>query len=267
MRFLTTRRRHRAARPLLLMVALMLTGLLYATVAPVQRSVADGSTSAQIAQGAGLFGQSCASCHGLNGEGTAAGPTLIGVGPAAVDFMVGTGRMPAATNGVQANPKQNTFTAEEIAAMAAYVASLSSGGVAIPTAGQYDTTGLSAEEIARGGELFRTNCSACHNFQGSGGALPNGLAAPSLLETSPNHIWEAMRIGPGQMPRFSSSTIPDEDVRAMIAYLESLHQQPSGGYAFGGTGPVAEGFGAWLFGIGTLVLFATWIAVRGARAR
>lgn len=266
MRFLTTRRRHRAARPLLLMVALMLTGLLYATVAPVQRSVADGSTSAQIAQGAGLFGQSCASCHGLNGEGTAAGPTLIGVGPAAVDFMVGTGRMPAATNGVQANPKQNTFTAEEIAAMAAYVASLSSGGVAIPTAGQYDTTGLSAEEIARGGELFRTNCSACHNFQGSGGALPNGKVAPSLEGVEPIEIWEAMRTGPGEMPVFAAGAIPDADARAMIAYLEEVHAQPSGGLTLGGLGPVSEGFWGWVVGIGGLVVFAVWIATRGARA-
>ena len=59
----------------------------------------------------------------------------------------------------------------EISAIASYVASLGQGP-AVPEQGKYSTAGLSEEEIARGGELFRTNCSACHNIEGRGGALP-----------------------------------------------------------------------------------------------
>ncbi len=48
---------------------------------------------------------------------------------------------------------------------------------------QYDPAGLTEEQIAKGGELFRTNCSACHNFAGKGGALSNGVYAPPLTGT------------------------------------------------------------------------------------
>ena len=127
--------------------------------------------------------------------------------------------------------------------------------------------GSRPEELAKGGELFRTNCSACHNFEGAGGALPNGKYAPSLVGVSGQRIWEAMRTGPQQMPVFSSGALPDEDVRAIVGYLDTLHAQPSSGIAFGGLGPVAEGLFAWIIGIGGLCLIAVWIAAKGARAR
>ena len=268
MRFLTSRRRHRAAKPLLLVLALFVLGSLYAAVAPATTSAADDTTlDQQVAMGKGLFAQSCASCHGLNGEGLAAQniPSLVGVGAAAVDFQVRTGRMPMANPLIQAPRKENTYTEAEIAALAAYVASLGTGP-AVPEEWQYSPVGLSEEDIARGGELFRTNCSACHNFQGSGGALPNGKAAPSLIGVAPIEIWEAMRTGPGQMPVFAPGAIPDSDAKAMVGYLEEVHAQPSAGLTLGGLGPVSEGFWGWVVGIGGLVLFAVWIATKGARA-
>ena len=149
--------------------------------------------------------------------------------------------------------------------MAAFVASLGEGP-AIPAENQYNPTGLSAEAVARGGDLFRTNCSACHNFRGSGGALPNGWVAPSLEKSTPIQIWEAMRTGPGQMPVFAAGAIPDDDVKAMIAYLQQVNQTSSAGVTLGGLGPVSEGFWGWVVGIGSLVLVAIWVATRGARA-
>ena len=79
--------------------------------------------------------------------------------------------------------------------------------------------------------------------------------------------WEALRTGPQQMPVFSSGAIPDDDVRAIVGYLETLHAQPSSGLTFGALGPVAEGLFAWIIGIGALCLMAVWIAAKGARAR
>ncbi|MFT4108822.1 c-type cytochrome [Propionicimonas sp.] len=261
-------RRHKAARPVLLLLSLVLVGAVYAALAPATNSAAEGATDAQlIAKGKDLFAVNCASCHGLNGEGLAqqGAPALTNVGSAAVDFQVRTGRMPAADTGVQAPPKENTFTDDEIAAMAAYVASLGTGP-ATPEEDQYSPSGLTAEDVARGGELFRTNCSACHNFKGAGGALPNGVVAPSLQDADAKTIWEAMRTGPGQMPVFASGAIPDEDVQKVVAYVEQVNQTPSSGLTLGGLGPVSEGFWAWVAGIGSLVLFAVWIATRGARA-
>ena len=265
MRSLTSKRHHKAARLLLVAAALLLTGGLYALVAP-SASVAAPNTEQTVARGQQLFAVSCASCHGLNGEGVASegAPSLVGVGAAAVDFQMRTGRMPMANPLAQAPNKPNTFTAEEIGSIALYVASLGDGP-AIPDPKQYDPSGLSPEAIAAGGELFRTNCSACHNFQGSGGALPNGRVAPPLLDAKPVDIHEAMRTGPGEMPVFADGAVADDDVRAMIAYLEQVHAEPSAGLTLGGLGPVAEGFWAWVVGIGGLMLFAMWITKKAAR--
>lgn len=261
----TPLRRRRGTRALMMAIALGMLGVLYAGFAPATQSVADNA--AQLSQGKALFATNCASCHGLGGEGLAVEgiPALTNVGAAAVEFQVSTGRMPAANAQGQAPAKPNTFTADEIAAMAAFVASLGDGP-AIPDEDQYTPGGLTAEQVAQGGELFRTNCSACHNFKGAGGALPNGVTAPSLQETSALHVWEALRTGPGQMPVFASGAIPDADVKKIVAYLEQVNAQPSGGFNLGGIGPVSEGLWAWIAGIGVLVLFAIWITTKGARS-
>jgi len=255
----------------MLVFALFAVGGLYSVVAPASQVSADTGTSQQIAEGKALFAVGCGSCHGLNGEGQVTdiiqGPPLIGVGAAAVEFQVSTGRMPMAKPAAQAPAKPNRYSPEEVAALAAYVASLGPGP-AIPDAKEFDTAGVSEEDIARGGELFRTNCSACHNFAGAGGALPGGKYAPSLYGVSNLHLYEAMLTGPQQMPVFSDEVVTPEDKRAIIAYLNDLHESPNqGGLALGGLGPVSEGLWAWILGLGTLIGFAIWIAAKGVKAR
>jgi ubiquinol-cytochrome c reductase cytochrome c subunit len=270
-RHLSARRRHPAAKGVLLVFALFLMGALYALLAPSPKVAADDGNSQQVEEGRALFSVSCASCHGLNGEGqttgTIQGPPLVGVGAAAVDFQVGTGRMPMSRPEAQAPDKKNLYTPEEVAALAAFVATLGPGP-AIPSPEQYDPSGLSEEELARGGELFRTNCSACHNFEGAGGALPGGKYAPSLKGVSNKHMYEAMLTGPQQMPVFSDEVMRPEDKRAIIGYLNHLHERPAdGGLALGGIGPVSEGLWAWIVGLGSLMFFALWIAAKGAKAK
>lgn len=266
MRFLSSRRRHRAARPLMLAFALLLMGSLFAALSPATKGMAETGTSSQVAEGKALFQVTCSSCHGLNGEGTSQGPSLVGVGAAAVDFQMTTGRMPMAKPGAQAPRKVNTYTAQEISNLAIYVASLGPGP-AIPPSSAYDYSNLTAEEIAIGGELFRSNCSACHNASGKGGALPEGKYAPSLSGVEPLHIYEAIRTGPQQMPVFSAGAIPDKDVAAIIGYLKQLDEQPTAGLTLGSLGPVTEGLFGWIIGIGGLSLLAVWITSRGARAK
>lgn len=188
------------------------------------------------------------------------------MGAAAVDFQVGTGRMPATQPGAQIPAKPPVYTDEEIAALAAYVASLGPGP-AIPPEEYYDVSNATQEEVTRGGELFRTNCTACHNFAGSGGALPNGKYAPSLMETSPKNLYQAMLTGPQQMPVFSDAVLLPEDKRAIIAYVVSLQQQHNpGGFGLGRLGPVSEGLWGWLVGIGALIAVAVWIGAKVPRA-
>ena len=271
MRFLSSRRRHPAAKALLLVLGLFVMGALYSVLAPAGQVSADTGSSQQVAQGKALFAVGCSSCHGLNGEGQQSGeiqgPSLVGVGAAAVEFQVATGRMPLARPEEQAPVKPNRYSPEEVAALEAYVATLGPGPD-VPAPEAYDPAGVSEEDIARGGELFRTNCSACHNFEGAGGALPGGKYAPSLIGIDNKRLYEAMLTGPQQMPVFSDEVLRPEDKRAIIGYLNQLHERPiDGGLALGGLGPVSEGLWAWILGLGTLVFFAMWITAKGAKAK
>jgi len=228
----------------------------------------------EIGTGQQIFTKNCSSCHGLNAQGvnvngTAVGPNIQNAGAAAVSFQMSSGRMPMAGQQQQSRRNTNTFSADEIKAVAEYVGAFGKGP-ALPNSSQYDPTGLTAEQIAKGGELFRTNCSACHNYAGKGGALSNGNYAPPLTGTGVTNaeIWEAVRTGPQNMPVFSPTQLSDQDVKTIIAYLSEVNSSSdSGGYSLGGVGPVTEGAAAWIIGIGGLVGFALWIASRGARAR
>jgi ubiquinol-cytochrome c reductase cytochrome c subunit len=118
----------------------------------------------------------------------------------------------------------------------------------------------------RGGQFFRTNCTACHNFAAAGGALPGGKYAPSLADVEPVHIYEALITGPQQMPVFSDEVLTPEEKRQVIAYVQSITTQPGyGGSKLGSLGPVAEGLVGWVVGIGVLTAFAVWIAAHTAR--
>jgi ubiquinol-cytochrome c reductase cytochrome c subunit len=271
---LSRHRRGPVAGLLVVLLGLLLTGGLYAAFSPA--SAKDDNSAAQIKQGHQLFLVGCSFCHGTNGQGVKTldgnqlGPSLVGVGAAAVDFQVGTGRMPVAQPGPQVPQKEVTYTPDEIAALAAYVASLGPGP-AIPNMSDYSLDGLSEEArqeaISRGGEIFLTNCTACHNFEGSGGAMPKGGYAPKIRGVEPKYIVEAMLTGPQAMDTFSNGNLSVEEKRDIIAYLQSLEDNPGyGGFGMGGIGPVSEGLFAWVVGIGSLVGVAIWIAAHTARS-
>ena len=272
MKFLSSRRRHPVAGLLVVLVGLIAVGVGYSAFRPAVADETSKTDTELIAEGRQVFVVGCSSCHGLNAEGvvtksgTNNGPPLIGVGAAAVDFQVGTGRMPMQRPDTQAPEKQPAYNEEETAALAAYIASLGPGP-AIPAEEYYDTSEATVEEIVRGGAYFRTNCTACHNYAGSGGALRDGRYAPSLLDVDSKYIYEAMLTGPQQMPIFSDAVLSPEEKREVIAYINVLKAEPAyGGSDLGSLGPVGEGLWGWLLGIGSLVLAAVWIANNGARA-
>jgi ubiquinol-cytochrome c reductase cytochrome c subunit len=264
------RRRRPAAGYAVVLLGLVMIGLGYAaiTAGGAASAATPGSPSpGTIAEGRSLFQTSCATCHGMDAQGTAQAPSLIGAGAAAVDFQVSTGRMPMQQAGAQVIKKRNVYSQTEIRQMGAYIASLGPGP-AIPTKDQYDPSGLSTDEISRGGEFFRTNCTACHNFAGRGGAMPQGKFAPNLTKTSPKHIFEAMLTGPQQMPVFSDQVLTPQDKKEIIGYIKQLNSQTEyGGFSLGSLGPVSEGMFAWLVGIGGLIIVAIWIAAHTAKSK
>ncbi len=209
-----------------------------------------------VARGAQLFGTHCALCHGEGGrgvfrDGPQAGPSLIGVGAASVDFMLRTGRMPtdSALRRLERGPAR--FEDRDRRALVAFVESLAPGeGPDIP-----DVDGWEDADLSRGLELFTANCAACHGPTAQGIAVGQRDVSSPLDVASPLEIAQAVRSGPGVMPRFLDDTLDQDELLAVTAWVVDLRDRDSpGGWSFGRSGPVAEGFLAFVVGMGLLAI-------------
>lgn len=207
-----------------------------------------------VRRGDELFQTNCAMCHGSNGtgldqEGPAGGPSLIGVGPASVDFMLRTGRMPMDDQHEPLRRGEPQFDETDRAALTAYVTSLAPGeGPEIP-----EISGWESADLSAGLELFTTNCAACHGPTAAGVAVGQQDVSSNLEVASPIEIAEAIRTGPGVMPVFGDDVLGQEELEAVTAWVMELRDRESpGGVSVGRSGPVWEGFIAWLVGLGLL---------------
>lgn len=257
------RRRRTAMKLVLLMAALFAVGGLYSSLAPTSRAEEPVATG-KVASGEKLFQANCSTCHGIGAAGSEAGPSLIGVGAASVDFQVGTGRMPLQATQPQAPQKQNLYTEQEIADLAAYVASLGAGP-GIPSEELTSPNLTDQKVLAEGAELFRVNCAMCHNVVGAGGALTRGKYAPPLRNVTPTHIYEAMQTGPQSMPVFNDTNITPEEKKAVISYLRYVSTEPSpGGITLGSLGPVSEGLFVWVGMLAIIVACTVWLGAKSS---
>lgn len=248
--------RHRALVALPVVVAAVMTPLL------LRPAAGQEDDDALLAEGRELFETGCSSCHGPDGEGVDApddgvrGPSLAQAGEAAAYYYLSTGRMPLANSEEAPIRKEPAYDADEIAALVAYVGTLGDG----PAVPVVDTAGA---DLAAGGEVYREICQACHSASGSGGALSYGRAAPELSHATPTQVGAAVRVGPGQMPVFGPDIISDEELNDLAAYVEYLRSpEDPGGLPIGRTGPIPEGFVAWLIGMPALLALVAWIGTR-----
>jgi ubiquinol-cytochrome c reductase cytochrome c subunit len=213
--------------------------------------------------GARLYATHCAYCHGnqLEGSGRTPGgapgvPPLIGVGAADVDFQLTTGRMPLEVPGTQPVAGPPSFPREQIDALVGYITAHGGAGTPIPRVNP-------GGDLVRGRVLFEENCQQCHGATGEGAVAGFGWLAPALRETAPLQVAEAIRVGPGIMPRFDAARLPQRDLDALVRYVETLHQPDDrGGWGIGGFGPVGEGLVAWLLGLGVVLLLMQRIGER-----
>lgn len=261
MKRLSRYRRHRFAGPVLLVFALFLIGTTFTVSSASTRTSTNAfARTTAIEEGNRIFLRGCASCHGINAEGGKIAPSLVGVGAAAVDFQVATGRMPLADMSAQARRKKPAYTPDQIAALAAYVSSLAPGP-AIPNqvVANFERDG----NTAQGGDLFRNNCAMCHNFAGQGGALTSGKFAPSLMNSTPLEMYEAMITGPASMPVFGDKIITPAEKLSIIKWIKAAQNEPNlGGASLGRVGPVTEGLFIWIVGLGLLIGIAVWLATK-----
>ena len=190
----------------------------------------------------------CATCHASNFTGTANGPPLRGVGMASVDFELVTGRMPAAVPWLEVAHRGQQLSSGDIRAIEAYLAP-AAGDPQIPTV-------VAGGNREHGRRLYELNCEHCHGVQGNGGAIGGLDWVPSLHRASITQVAEAIRVGPGQMPRFGEHQIPQDDLNDVSTYVFELdtNAQPANVPPFRSSGPVPEGAIGWL-GIVLLLIF------------
>jgi ubiquinol-cytochrome c reductase cytochrome c subunit len=200
-------------------------------------------------QGQALYQIHCSSCHGMSLQGSPIAPSLREVSIDAVQFYLTTGRMPALVPSEQNQHRTPIFSPGQIDSIVAFVMSHSRGSTILP---YVDNQG----NLARGRALFMANCSACHGATAQGGSVGYGWIAPSLDRATVTQVAQAIRVGPGVMPRFDEATLTDRDVNDIVRYVNVLQTDvPNpGGFALGGLGPFAEGLVAWVLGLGSLVV-------------
>lgn len=252
-----------ALRRALVALPLLVTAVATPMAARAGQPGEDGGPRDQlVAEGRELYLTGCSSCHGPTGQGVVAddgsvrGPSLESAGEAAAFYYLSTGRMPLANSEEQPRRKDPAYSDEEIEALVAYVGTLGDG----PPVPEVDPA---AGDLAVGGELFRANCQACHSASGSGGALSYGRAAPRLAPATPTEIASAVRVGPGEMPVFGDDVVPEDQLDSLVRYVEYLDDPADpGGLPIGRTGPIAEGFVAWLVGMVALLGLVAWIGTR-----
>lgn len=247
-------RRRPPARLLALLVALaaaaVIATVLVSSGAAVPPAAATGSTAAPVSA-AGSLGQQvflrdCAWCHGTSGSGSPRGPSLRDVGEASADFYLRTGRMPLSSPTEKAKAGPPSYSSATISALVAYVGRFGRG-TPIPK--------LAPGDPANGETLFLQNCAPCHSSSGTGAIVTDGNLAPQLYATHSQQVAEAVRVGPGMMPRFGTGQLDRTDVDDIVSYVDQLGSpQVKGGWSLDQYGPILEGTFLWLVPLPLLVL-------------
>jgi ubiquinol-cytochrome c reductase cytochrome c subunit len=250
------------------MKALALGFVAFALFAPPQGPpivpTLNDARKSQLQLGEELFAGNCVRCHGIGGRGQATGapellaPPVTEAGERSADFYLRTGYMPLADARDQPVRSRPRFAERELRALIAYVGSLGSGPP-VP-APHYQGT-----SVADGRELFTEHCAGCHQVVAEGGIM-TGAKAPPLDRATPVQIAEAVRIGPYAMPPFTESAISDEELDAIIAYVQyAKDPRDEGGWGINHLGPFPEGMVTWF--IAVVVLLAACLSIGKRRSQ
>ena len=209
-----------------------------------------------------LYRVYCSSCHGERAQGSANAPSLRNKSASDVHLMLDTGLMPESVPHVD-DLRAPAFDETQMRAIVDYVDSFS------PHA-DHSLPVVVGGDAVRGRAQFAEHCAVCHGAAGGGASVGAENVAPSLHTVTTLQVAEAIRAGPGVMPRFGSDVLTADDVAGIARYVVSLQRdsgtprEDRGGIALGHVGPVAEGFVAWVFGIGSVTVGSGAIAAAGS---
>ena len=211
-------------------------------------SVPGAPPADRVKEGGELYAVHCLSCHGATLHGTPMAPGLTSSGAADVDFQLSTGRMPLEVPGTEPMRGPPSYPRPQIDALIAYIVSHGGVGPPVPVLRHNG-------DLTRGRVLYEENCQQCHGATGDGAVAGFGWLAPSLKAAIPIQVAEAVRVGPGIMPRFGANDMPDRDLDALVGYVEELHHPDDrGGYSLASAGPVGEGLVGWVTGVGGTII-------------
>ncbi len=111
------------------------------------------------------------------------------------------------------------LTADQIAAVAAYAASLQTSN---PTT----TTTTTLAPTASGTEIYAAKCAVCHGADGEGGEGPSLLNLPETTE----RLIEIINRGPDDMPGFADELTADQ-IAAVAELVAGFAAGPAAGYS------------------------------------
>ena len=182
-----------------------------------------------------LFGDNCAACHGAGAKGNkgfpniAQAPMLWGEDPQTVLQTVTVG-----INGTDPNTRvsqmlafgrEGTLTQDQVSQLAGFVKSLSDPS---------SVTDANKDAVAKGKDLFATNCVACHGNDARGlveSGAPNLTDAHWIYGGSRDEIYRSIYSGrQGHMPSWGTRLSPAQ-IKILTLYLLDLRKQAQAGGA------------------------------------
>jgi ubiquinol-cytochrome c reductase cytochrome c subunit len=189
---------------------------------------AEAPERAQPANGALIYAEQCAQCHGARGQGgpmqryEGMAPSLLptenpAVDAAYIELVTSTGRMPPAGSPYDNRSRRVVLDEQERRDLIAWMQQEFDTPGEVPEVGEGDA--------ARGQEVWNANCAHCHGAIGSGGVAGAGAWTPSVSDKAPEQIAAAIRVGPFQMPQFQRGQISDEEVADVVAFMEVVREE------------------------------------------
>jgi mono/diheme cytochrome c family protein len=192
-----------------------------------------------VAQGARLYADNCAVCHGPQGEGRVGArlKDFPSINPQAFVKATVANGVPGSKMPAWSQAKGGPLTDAEIDAIAAFVASWTTGSVpAAPTEAPRPlvvlptVAGVSGDP-ARGAQVFQQNCQVCHGAKGEGRVGVN-LAKPFASAFPAALIKQAVSRGikGSTMPAWANANggpLTAQQIDDVTAFLLSMQKAPA----------------------------------------